>query len=324
MAGAIALYGGRPHSLGPQRYCPYFPTPGPPTALTASVLGAGGYGSADPVRLSWRAPKGVRLDFSPTGNSVAYDEVFGALGHCATGKANQFAQDNEKPGAINRATVQPSAPGRWCFTVRILDDYQRAGGQATIWITVPGPAPVAMFDDTQDATNGLLFQFQDQSSVSGGGARYVWNFGDPASGAANTSTQANPAHTFSAPGSYPVKETVTDAFGQTNSITQTVDVADYTLPTAAFDDGCASDGYCSLGATNPVEVGFNDDSYSSDARVVAWSWNFGDPGSGASNTDANQYPYHDYSAPGQYTVTLTVTDEHGKQATTSQTVYIDP
>jgi PKD repeat protein len=160
--------------------------------------------------------------------------------------------------------------------------------------------------------------------VSGGGVRYAWNFGDSASGATNTSAQVNPSHTFSASGSYQVKETVTDAFGQTNSITQTVDVVDYAAPTAAFDDNCSSDGSCSLSDTNPFEVDFNDSSYNNDGAIVAWSWNFGDPGSGASNTDANQYPYHDYNAPGQYTVTLTVTDEHGKQATTSQTVYIDP
>jgi PKD repeat protein len=320
VAGAIALYGGRPHNLGPQRYCPYFPAPGPPTALTASVLGSGGYGPADSVRLSWRAPEGVRLNYSPTGNSVAYDEVFGALGHCATAMANQFAQDNEKPGAINRTIVQPSTPGRWCFTVRIFDGYQRAGGQATIWVNVPGPAPVASFDDTQDEFNGLLFHFQDQSTVSGGGVRYAWNFGDPASGATNTSAQANPSHPFSAPGSYQVKETVTDALGQTNSTTQTVDVVDYVAPTAAFDDNCSSDGNCSPA----VSVYFNDDSSSQDGSIVAWSWNFGDPASGASNTDTTEGPAHDYSAPGQYTVTLTVTDEHGKQATSSQLVYIDP
>jgi PKD repeat protein len=288
------------------------------------VLAASGYTSADSVRLSWRAPKGVQLTYSPTGSSVAYAEVFGAAGHCATGKANLFTEDDEKPGAINRATVQPAAPGRWCFTVEILDGYQRVGGTATIWVTVPGPPPVATFYDTQDQMNGFLFHFQDGSDVSTSTATYAWKFGDPASSGANTSTQANPSHTFSAAGSYRVTETVTDAFGQSNSTTQTVDVADYPPPTAAFDDNCSSDGNCSLTDVSPFQVGFNDGSSSPDGSIVAWSWNFGDPASGAGNTDSTQYPYHAYSAPGQYTVTLTVTDEHGKQNTTAQTVYIDP
>ncbi len=34
---------------------------------------------------------------------------------------------------------------------------------------------------------------------------YLWNFGDPSSGAANTSTVANPVHNFSGPGTYTVK-----------------------------------------------------------------------------------------------------------------------
>jgi hypothetical protein len=39
---------------------------------------------------------------------------------------------------------------------------------------------------------------QISNSVTG----YVWNFGDPGSGSANTSTLANPTHTFSTPGNY--------------------------------------------------------------------------------------------------------------------------
>lgn len=43
---------------------------------------------------------------------------------------------------------------------------------------------------------------------------YSWNFGDPASGASNTSTAANPSHTFSAAGTYTV--TLTTSGGPCN------------------------------------------------------------------------------------------------------------
>ncbi|MBL7981905.1 MAG: PKD domain-containing protein [Flavobacteriales bacterium] len=38
---------------------------------------------------------------------------------------------------------------------------------------------------------------------------------------------------------------------------------------------------------------------------TAWSWDFGDPASGAANTSQEQLPTHVFSAPGTYTVTLT-------------------
>lgn len=52
--------------------------------------------------------------------------------------------------------------------------------------------------------------------------RYHWSFGDPGSGKADTSTQRDPTHTFSASGSYTVTLTVTDAEGLTGSVSHTV------------------------------------------------------------------------------------------------------
>jgi len=42
------------------------------------------------------------------------------------------------------------------------------------------------------------------STASDCAAAYSWNFGDPSSGASNTSSNANPSHVFSAPGNYRV------------------------------------------------------------------------------------------------------------------------
>jgi hypothetical protein len=69
--------------------------------------------------------------------------------------------------------------------------------------------------------------FHDTSGSGRGGAPIVswqWNFGDPASGANNVSSQPNPAHTFSAPGSYAVSLTVRDSLGLTATTQQTVTV----------------------------------------------------------------------------------------------------
>lgn len=44
---------------------------------------------------------------------------------------------------------------------------------------------------------------------------------------------------------------------------------------------------------------------------VSWAWDFGDPNSGANNTDTAQNPVHNFSLEGNYLITLTVTNADG-------------
>ena len=71
-------------------------------------------------------------------------------------------------------------------------------------------------------------------------------------------------------------------------------------------------------SANPLtgDVSFTDVSHPSNGvGIVAWSWNFGDPASGGSNSSTDANPTHRYGAPGSYTVTLTVRDSNGLTAT---------
>lgn len=54
----------------------------------------------------------------------------------------------------------------------------------------------------------------------------------------------------------------------------------------------------------------------SSGNPFAWSWNFGDPGSGGNNTSNLQNPTHIFSGPGVYTVSLTATNGGGAASTT--------
>jgi len=91
--------------------------------------------------------------------------------------------------------------------------------------TLPGP-PKARFKRT--GTTATTLKFEDRSRRGSGDAPLrsrLWNFGDPASGPANTSTDERPSHTFVAPGTHSVKLTVTDRNGLSDTVTH-----EYTVP----------------------------------------------------------------------------------------------
>jgi len=101
--------------------------------------------------------------------------------------------------------------------------------------------PVAVINS--DRTGGVrpvAVAFNGSASTDADGliAGYSWNFGDPGSGAANTSTLANPTHTFSgAPGNYTVTLTVTDNQGNVSSpATRVINVTGAALPNAVHVD----------------------------------------------------------------------------------------
>ncbi len=70
------------------------------------------------------------------------------------------------------------------------------------------------------------------TNTSTPGASFLWNFGDPASGAANTSTEANPTHVYNNPGIYTITLIATDCGADT--LSKEIDVPG--LATAPFAD----------------------------------------------------------------------------------------
>lgn len=65
------------------------------------------------------------------------------------------------------------------------------------------------------------------------------------------------------------------------------------------------------------KCGFEDASTDIDGSIVSWQWNFGD-----GSTSSEQHPVHKYSVFGDYTVTLTVTDDQGSSDTISKAVSV--
>jgi PKD repeat protein len=170
-------------------------------------------------------------------------------------------------------------------------------------VALPSP-PAATFQvTTQPADDSTTFT--DTSTRGAGGAGIVarlWQFGDPASGAADTATASPAAHTFSAPGAYQVSLTVTDTNGLTATSAQTVIAPG--PPTGAFTDARvdSSRTYAFRDTSQPGIGG---------AAITGWLWSFGDAASSA-NLSGAQNPSHTFSAPGTYQVCLLVTDANGR------------
>ncbi|MFL5763980.1 MAG: PKD domain-containing protein [Bacteroidia bacterium] len=117
-----------------------------------------------------------------------------------------------------------NVPGTYNVTLTCTD----ANG-CTGTITVPGivtvnALPVASFMATPPlSAPGTAVSFTNNTT---GAATYSWNFNDPSSGTANTSTLANDSHTYAAEGSYCITMVATSAAGCTDTVVSCVIIAD--------------------------------------------------------------------------------------------------
>ena len=158
--------------------------------------------------------------------------------------------------------------------------------------------------------DGFTVDFQDNSN--GNPTSYLWNFGDPASGAANTSTLQNPSHTYSDTGIYLVKLKISINGQCSDSITRPLAVYPGFLP------GFITSPTLCVGA--PIQ--FTDTTYSRYAPVNSWRWDFGDL-STLADTSHLQNPLYTYNAAGIYTIQLIVTNTKGCRDTLYRDIEIN-
>lgn len=122
--------------------------------------------------------------------------------------------------------------------------------------------PVADFNVASVCVNQQA-SFSDASTQFPGNniSSRAWNFGDPASGGSNTSTQTNPDHTFSTPGLYNVRLIIQSANACPDTIIKQLNVQ--FPPTANFVPTV-------LSGCSPLTVNFNNSSVNADPNFYIW------------------------------------------------------
>ena len=175
--------------------------------------------------------------------------------------------------------------------------------------------PVCDWSNSSGACASTPNQFTDLSQANGGTpvVAWLWDFGDPASGANNTSPLKNPTHSFSSGTQFWVKLKVTNATGCYDTLRKQITVNAAPVADFSSDTACIS---------SPTQ--FNDGSTSSSGTVNAWQWDFGDPSSGSNNVSTLQNPTHNYAAPGNYMVRLRVTNTNNCSKDTLKQVTVNP
>lgn len=129
-------------------------------------------------------------------------------------------------------------------------------------------------------------------NTSTGGTEFYWNFGDAASGAADSSILVNPTHVYATPGTYTVRLVAHDTSTCNPYDTAYTTITVYDNPTASFSYTPVSP------QVNVPNVFYN----ASSANAVRFVWYFGDGDSLATISRANIT--HQYNLTGTYTACL--------------------
>lgn len=210
---------------------------------------------------------------------------------------------------FNQTTVAYTYPRAGYYTVYFSASINGTSCDLAFIDTIPVSADFQA--ETVCAGAAMLFTDKTTYLPAHGIVDWAWDFGDPGSGASNTSSLQHPSHVFSQAGQFDVTLIVTSSLGCTSRMIRQVEVRPpANLQIQASTQACVATSL--------------DFEALSDREMVSLLWNFDDPGSGSFNLSALRNATHSFNTPGSYLVTLQGVDIYGCTATEQHNIQIAP
>lgn len=246
----------------------------------------------------------LAIGFDKVGACTALDYQFNNLS--ATSPARPFTDTSfiwdfgdGSPGVVAGLNSIPHTfPAPGSYTVRlILNDTAYCNYPDALDTVIRVAANVdALFETPATGCAPYAAAF---TNTSVGGISFEWDFGDPASGAANTSTEVNPTHIYAVPGTYVITMVATDPNTCNRTDTARFTIVVYDKPTANF----------SFTPVTPTVNTPNVFTNQSSSNAVRFEWLFGDGETLSTASRANVT--HQYNATGTFNACLVAFNELG-------------
>jgi len=299
-------------------------------------------------------PPLASIAFSPTGPVAGQTISFNASGSRdfdLDGSIVAYAWDFDRDGEVDSSDVATvwtfETAGTYEILLAVTDNggfidtaiaQIRVGEPEVVAVNVPPYADATVTPDA--ATVGAPMTFDASASFDADGmiTAYTWDFADDGT---IESADERVVWTYSEAGTYAVRLTVTDDRTATDTIVLTVVVADPSIPPAETETEESAESETAEESAEPTSslppladfsysptapfagepVEFNGlFSFDFDGRVTAYAWDF----DGDNAVDSTQsVVIHVFGAPGNYKVSLTVTDDGGNQDTVTRTISVE-
>jgi gliding motility-associated-like protein len=237
-------------------------------------------------------------------NARPYPVINGSHTACLNQKANTFTANLQSGvgyqwaaaggnivngNGTNSISVLWNTAGTYSVSVRAVNLSTGCDSTTTYLVNVDSlPKPVITANGLTGCSPLNVGFFGNQVNP---GDAYMWTFGD-----GQFSSAVNPAHVYNKPGTYSITLVATNASGCKDSAK--AQVVTYPSPVSYFVSHVSPDFY--FNNTSPFTL----DNLSTGG--IKYHWNFGN-----GDTSLVFEPSYQYNLPGQYTITLTVTNSYG-------------
>jgi PKD repeat protein len=239
-----------------------------------------------------QAGQGQSITFDGSGSTAS-------AGHTVVTYAWNFG-DGATGSGVTTSHSYANA-GSFVVSLTVTDDLGQTS-RATLTVQITEQGPTANFDNPKHGNVGDTISFDGSESAAALGhsiTDYDWSFDD---GSSASGSQVD--HIFTRTGDFDVRLRVTDDQGLTSEVKHHVQI-----------DGPLT---ASISAPGQGQVGqsiaFR---ASSGSNIVSFVWSFGD-----GSTASGQNVSHVYAGPGNFVVTLTVTDKWESTVTATQSIAI--